>query len=145
MFRGEKASKKFFGASRLENSSPLKNQKIIKFYFKRKGKKKRTFILPDLYSTILGTPILLFFFFFQFVRMGRNFAGSNDTIVIDHGYHGNTTALIGISPYKFQDQGKFIYSVRIAIHQLVIWNSYRPRTTRNTNNPIAFPLTRPLD
>eukprot|EP00494_Astrolonche_serrata_P023824 UN24082 len=40
------------------------------------------------------------------LRMARYFAKSDHVVVFDHAYHGNTTALIGISPYKFSDQGK---------------------------------------
>lgn len=41
------------------------------------------------------------------LRMGRNYTGSKTVLVFDHSYHGNTTVLIGLSPYKYQDQGKF--------------------------------------
>ena len=55
LFRGEKASKKFSGASRRVNSSVLKNKKIGKIHFKRKEKKKTA-----LYSTFLGIGTLGF-------------------------------------------------------------------------------------
>jgi 4-aminobutyrate aminotransferase-like enzyme/Ser/Thr protein kinase RdoA (MazF antagonist) len=39
------------------------------------------------------------------LRLARVFTGSRETIVVDVGYHGNTNALIEISPYKFNGPG----------------------------------------
>ena len=39
------------------------------------------------------------------LRMARSYSGGTDDIVIDHAYHGHTTALIDISPYKFNGSG----------------------------------------
>ena len=39
------------------------------------------------------------------LRMARAATGSRDTIVVAVGYHGNTTTLIEISPYKFDGPG----------------------------------------
>ena len=35
------------------------------------------------------------------LRLARAYSGAKDTIVLDDGYHGNTTGAIDISPYKF--------------------------------------------
>jgi 4-aminobutyrate aminotransferase-like enzyme len=39
------------------------------------------------------------------LRLARSFTGSRETIVVDVGYHGNTNAVVEISPYKFDGQG----------------------------------------
>lgn len=39
------------------------------------------------------------------IRMADTFTGGHDIIVIDGAYHGNTTSLINISPYKFNGPG----------------------------------------
>ena len=39
------------------------------------------------------------------LRLATAYTGGTDFIVIDHAYHGHTTALIEISPYKFKGAG----------------------------------------
>jgi 4-aminobutyrate aminotransferase-like enzyme/Ser/Thr protein kinase RdoA (MazF antagonist) len=39
------------------------------------------------------------------IRLARNFTEKNELIVLDHGYHGNTTMGIEVSPYKFKGKG----------------------------------------
>jgi 4-aminobutyrate aminotransferase-like enzyme/Ser/Thr protein kinase RdoA (MazF antagonist) len=39
------------------------------------------------------------------IRLARTFTGREDIIVLEHAYHGNTTTLIDISPYKFNGLG----------------------------------------
>jgi 4-aminobutyrate aminotransferase-like enzyme/Ser/Thr protein kinase RdoA (MazF antagonist) len=39
------------------------------------------------------------------LRLARTHTGREDVIVLDHAYHGNTTTLIDISPYKFNGPG----------------------------------------
>jgi 4-aminobutyrate aminotransferase-like enzyme len=39
------------------------------------------------------------------LRLARAHTGREDTIVLEHAYHGNTTSLIDISPYKFEGPG----------------------------------------
>ena len=39
------------------------------------------------------------------LRLATAYTGGTDHIVIDHAYHGHTSALIDISPYKFQGAG----------------------------------------
>ena len=39
------------------------------------------------------------------LRLATSYTGGTDHIVIDHAYHGHTTALIEISPYKFNGPG----------------------------------------
>src|SRR5207247_2983622 len=39
------------------------------------------------------------------LRLARTHTGRRDVVVIDHAYHGNTQALIDISPYKFNRKG----------------------------------------
>jgi ethanolamine-phosphate phospho-lyase len=38
-------------------------------------------------------------------RLARNFTGHKHMLVLDHGYHGNTSTAIDISPYKFDGRG----------------------------------------
>ncbi len=39
------------------------------------------------------------------LRLARAYTGADNVIVIDHAYHGHTSALIDISPYKFNGRG----------------------------------------
>jgi 4-aminobutyrate aminotransferase-like enzyme/Ser/Thr protein kinase RdoA (MazF antagonist) len=39
------------------------------------------------------------------LRLARTHTGGNDVIVLEGGYHGNTSALVEISPYKFDGPG----------------------------------------
>jgi 4-aminobutyrate aminotransferase-like enzyme/Ser/Thr protein kinase RdoA (MazF antagonist) len=39
------------------------------------------------------------------LRLARTYTGREDIIVLEHAYHGNTTTLIDISPYKFNGPG----------------------------------------
>ncbi|HEX6317092.1 MAG TPA: aminotransferase class III-fold pyridoxal phosphate-dependent enzyme, partial [Gemmatimonadaceae bacterium] len=39
------------------------------------------------------------------VRMARAWSGERDMIVVESGYHGNTSTLVDISPYKFNGPG----------------------------------------
>jgi 4-aminobutyrate aminotransferase-like enzyme/Ser/Thr protein kinase RdoA (MazF antagonist) len=39
------------------------------------------------------------------IRLARNFTNRKELIVMDHGYHGNTTLGIEMSPYKFKGKG----------------------------------------
>jgi len=41
------------------------------------------------------------------LRIARTATGVKDTIVLDWGYHGNSTATVEISPYKFKRKGGF--------------------------------------
>jgi 4-aminobutyrate aminotransferase-like enzyme len=39
------------------------------------------------------------------LRLARSFTGSKETVVVDVGYHGNSNAVVEISPYKFDGPG----------------------------------------
>ena len=39
------------------------------------------------------------------IRMARAYSNERDMIVVDVGYHGNTTTLVDVSPYKFKGPG----------------------------------------
>jgi 4-aminobutyrate aminotransferase-like enzyme/Ser/Thr protein kinase RdoA (MazF antagonist) len=39
------------------------------------------------------------------LRMARTVTGRHDVVVLDAAYHGNTSALVGLSPYKFAGAG----------------------------------------
>jgi 4-aminobutyrate aminotransferase-like enzyme/Ser/Thr protein kinase RdoA (MazF antagonist) len=39
------------------------------------------------------------------IRMARAHTGAEDIVVLEHAYHGNTTMLIDVSPYKFSGPG----------------------------------------
>ena len=39
------------------------------------------------------------------IRMARAYSGERDLIVLESGYHGNTTTLVDVSPYKYDGPG----------------------------------------
>ena len=39
------------------------------------------------------------------LRLAKTHSGNEDVVVVDHGYHGHTNALINISPYKYEHKG----------------------------------------
>ncbi len=39
------------------------------------------------------------------LRLARAHTGRRDVVVVDHGYHGNTTTLVELSPYKYKGPG----------------------------------------
>lgn len=39
------------------------------------------------------------------LRLARAHTGAEDVIVVDHAYHGHTTTLVDVSPYKFMGKG----------------------------------------
>ena len=39
------------------------------------------------------------------IRLAKTYTGGTDFIVTDHAYHGHTTSLINLSPYKFNGRG----------------------------------------
>ena len=39
------------------------------------------------------------------IRLARAYTGRRNLVVVDHAYHGNTTTLVDISPYKFAGPG----------------------------------------
>ena len=39
------------------------------------------------------------------LRLARTFTKQNDVLVLDHAYHGHVSAMIDISPYKFNHKG----------------------------------------
>ena len=39
------------------------------------------------------------------LRMAQTYTGAKDMFVLDHAYHGHTSSLIDVSPYKFNSQG----------------------------------------
>jgi 4-aminobutyrate aminotransferase-like enzyme len=39
------------------------------------------------------------------LRLARTHTGREDVVVVDHAYHGNTTSLVSLSPYKFNGPG----------------------------------------
>ena len=39
------------------------------------------------------------------IRMARAYSGERDLVVVESGYHGNTTTLVDVSPYKFDGPG----------------------------------------
>ena len=39
------------------------------------------------------------------IRLAQTYTGGRDFVVVDHAYHGHTTSLINLSPYKFNGRG----------------------------------------
>jgi 4-aminobutyrate aminotransferase-like enzyme len=56
-------------------------------------------------------------------RMARNYTGQQDIITIDGAYHGNTQALIDVSPYKHDGPGG--QGAPPWVHKVVMPDSYR--------------------
>ena len=57
------------------------------------------------------------------LRMARTYTGEKDIIVVDGAYHGNTTANIEISPYKFDGPGGS--GAELYIHKVPMPDVYR--------------------
>jgi 4-aminobutyrate aminotransferase-like enzyme len=84
------------------------------------------------------------------LRLARAYTRRRDVIVLDHAYHGNTTTLIDISPYKFNGPGG--QGASPWVHVLPLPDTYRgkyrrddPRAgekyaefARHVRNPSAF-------
>jgi 4-aminobutyrate aminotransferase-like enzyme len=66
------------------------------------------------------------------LRLARAHTGNAETIVIDAGYHGNTTGLIEISPYKFDGSGGA--GAPSHVHKVPMPDSYRgPHKTSDSS------------
>ena len=61
------------------------------------------------------------------LRLARTYTGQQDVIVLDSAYHGHTTALIDISPYKHDGPGG--YPTPKYVHKVPIADGYRGRYT----------------
>jgi 4-aminobutyrate aminotransferase-like enzyme/Ser/Thr protein kinase RdoA (MazF antagonist) len=57
------------------------------------------------------------------IRMARAHTGASDIIVIDGAYHGNTTTLVEISPYKFDGPGGG--GAREWVHKVIMPDVFR--------------------
>ena len=57
------------------------------------------------------------------LRMARAHTGAKDVVVLDGGYHGHTTALIEVSPYKFDGAGGV--GAPPHVHKVVMPDGYR--------------------
>jgi 4-aminobutyrate aminotransferase-like enzyme/Ser/Thr protein kinase RdoA (MazF antagonist) len=63
------------------------------------------------------------------LRLARAHTRRGDVIVLDHAYHGNTTTLIDISPYKFNGPGG--EGARPWVHVLPLPDTYRGKYRRD--------------
>ncbi len=52
------------------------------------------------------------------LRLAQAYTGGRDIIVIDHAYHGHTSALIDISPYKFKGPGGAGRSAHVQVAEM---------------------------
>lgn len=57
------------------------------------------------------------------IRISRHITGQQDIIVLDHAYHGTSTAAIEMSPYKFDGKGGF--AQKPYIHKAINPDQYR--------------------
>jgi len=57
------------------------------------------------------------------LRLARTHTGARDLVVLDHAYHGNTTTLIDISPYKHDGPGGS--GAPSWVHQVPLPDTYR--------------------
>ena len=64
----------------------------------------------------------------QTLRLARAHTKARDLIVLDHAYHGNTTTLIDISPYKHDGPGGA--GTRAVAPQEERYRSHREKTRR---------------
>lgn len=63
------------------------------------------------------------------LRLARAHTRRRDVIVLDHAYHGNTTTLIDISPYKFNGRGG--EGAQPWVHVLPLPDTYRGKYRRD--------------
>jgi 4-aminobutyrate aminotransferase-like enzyme/Ser/Thr protein kinase RdoA (MazF antagonist) len=63
------------------------------------------------------------------LRLARAATGATDVIVIEHAYHGHTTTLVDVSPYKFLGPGGA--GQRDFVHVAPLPDPYRGRHRRN--------------
>jgi len=63
-------------------------------------------------AALLPSPLSVFYFVSSgseanelALRLARSRTGTDDVIVLEHAYHGNTTTLVDVSPYKFEGPG----------------------------------------
>jgi 4-aminobutyrate aminotransferase-like enzyme/Ser/Thr protein kinase RdoA (MazF antagonist) len=66
------------------------------------------------------------------LRLARAHTGAKDLIVSDHAYHGHTTTLIDISPYKAEGPGGL--GLPKWVHKLPVADAYRGEFKRNDPN-----------
>ena len=57
------------------------------------------------------------------LRLARTYTGRRDIIVVDNAYHGNTTTLVEISPYKFAGPGGA--GRQPQVHPVIMPDTYR--------------------
>lgn len=67
------------------------------------------------------------------LRLAKNYTGRNDMIVVDHAYHGNTSSLIEISPYKYEGPGG--RGKPKHVHKVNIPDVYRNPLNTDLKNP----------
>ncbi len=69
------------------------------------------------------------------LRLARARSGGEDVIVLEHAYHGHTTTLVDVSPYKFEGLGG--RGRREWVHVAPLPDTYRGRYRRD--DPLAGP------
>ena len=57
------------------------------------------------------------------LRLARAHTGAQDVLVVDAAYHGNTSALVDISPYKYEGRGGFVQ--KPYVHKVLMPDDYR--------------------
>ncbi len=57
------------------------------------------------------------------LRLAQSYTGRRDVVVVDHAYHGNTTSLVELSPYKFNGPGG--QGAPAHVHVVGLHDSYR--------------------
>lgn len=70
------------------------------------------------------------------LRLARAYTGQRDVIVLDGAYHGNTTSLVEISPYKFNGAGGA--GAPKHVHPVVMPDPYRGPHRRDDANAGAW-------
>lgn len=76
------------------------------------------------------------------IRLAKNFTGRNHILVMDHGYHGNTSTGISISPYKFDGKGG--KGLPDGITKLPLPNTYINSSSGEEQANMAIPMINKL-
>ena len=66
------------------------------------------------------------------MRLARTHTKHNDFIVVEHAYHGHTTAVLDISPYKYEHEGG--EGQKPWVHKVICPDTYRG-VHRTTGDP----------
>jgi len=70
------------------------------------------------------------------LRIARAYTGEKDLLVLDGAYHGNTTTLVEISPYKYEGKGGF--TPPETTHKVMLPDTYRGPYKADNPNAVSL-------